>query len=43
MKKCSIVLLDYHSEDGLQEYINYNYQEYLDDGMFCLLQKNIET
>lgn len=31
-ENCSIVLLDYHSEDGLQEYINYNYQEYLDDG-----------
>ena len=31
-KKCDLVLLDYHSEDGLQEYINSNYREYLDDG-----------
>ena len=27
-----IVLLDYHSQDGLQEYILKNYQEYLADG-----------
>ena len=31
-EKCDLVLLDYHSEDGLQEYINSNYREYLDDG-----------
>lgn len=27
-----IVLLDYHSDDGLREYILENYREYLDDG-----------
>lgn len=27
-----IVLLDYHSDDGLEEYIKENYREYLDDG-----------
>lgn len=31
-EKCSIVLLDYHSEDGLQEYISSNYRSFLDDG-----------
>lgn len=27
-----IVLLDYHSDDGLEKYIRSNYEEYLDDG-----------
>ena len=27
-----IVLLDYHSQDGLRDYILENYQEYLADG-----------
>lgn len=27
-----IVLLDYHSDDGLEEYIKNNYQEYLENG-----------
>lgn len=29
---CELILLDYHSEDGLERYIKDNYEEYLQDG-----------